>query len=253
MASIPKVLFGFHAVGVRIKTAPASVFEVFFDVSRRDARMRQFTDRAREAGVRLIESDGLRLAKMCGSHGHQGVVARVDALALVKSLDELLEQLEASGVAQPLLLVLDGVTDPHNLGACLRVADGAGAHAVIAPKDHAAGISAIVSKVASGAAETMPYFMVTNLARTLGELKERNIWCIGTSDDAEKTIYDVNLTGPVALVLGAEGEGMRQLTRKTCDELVSIPMHGAVESLNVSVASGVCLYEALRQRRKSTP
>ena len=246
----PKVLFGFHAVGVRIKTAPQSVLEVFFDVSRRDARMRQFTDRAREAGIRLIESDGLRLAKMCGSHGHQGVVARVDVLAQVKSLDELLEQLEEAGTAQPLLLVLDGVTDPHNLGACLRVADGAGAHAVIAPKDHAAGINATVAKVASGAAETMPYFMVTNLARTLGELKERNIWCIGTSDDAEKTIYDVNLTGPVALILGAEGEGMRQLTRKTCDELVSIPMHGAVESLNVSVASGVCLYEALRQRRR---
>ena len=248
MSSLSKVLFGFHAVGVRIKTAPSSVFEVFFDVSRRDARMRQFTDRAREAGVRLVESDGLRLAKMCGSHGHQGVVARVDILATVKSLDELLEQLEAAGIEQPLLLVLDGVTDPHNLGACLRVADGAGAHAVIAPKDHAAGISAIVSKVASGAAETMPYFMVTNLARTLGELKERNIWCIGTSDDATKTIYDVNLKGPVALVLGAEGEGMRQLTRKTCDDLVSIPMRGAVESLNVSVASGVCLYEALRQR-----
>ena len=247
-----KVLFGFHAVGVRIKTAPKSVFEVFFDVSRRDARMRQFTDRAREAGIKLVESDGLRLAKMCGSHGHQGVVARVDAVAQVTSLDELLEQLEAAGTAPPLLLVLDGVTDPHNLGACLRVADGAGAHAVIAPKDHAAGINATVSKVASGAAETMPYFMVTNLARTLGELKERNIWCIGTSDDAEKTIYDVDLTGPVALVLGAEGEGMRQLTRKTCDELVRIPMHGAVESLNVSVASGVCLYEALRQRRPAT-
>jgi 23S rRNA (guanosine2251-2'-O)-methyltransferase len=246
------VLFGFHAVGVRIKTAPKSVLEVFFDVSRRDARMRQFTDRAREAGIRLIESDGLRLAKMCGSHGHQGVVARVDPLAQVKSLDELLEQLEEAGTAQPLLLVLDGVTDPHNLGACLRVADGAGAHAVIAPKDHAAGINATVAKVASGAAETMPYFMVTNLARTLNELKERNIWCIGTSDDAEKTIYDVDLKGPVALVLGAEGEGMRQLTRKTCDELVSIPMHGAVESLNVSVASGVCLYEALRQRRPAS-
>ena len=211
--------------------------------------MRQFIDRARDSGIKLVESDGLRLAKMCGSHGHQGVVARVDALAQVTSLDELLENLEASGVKNPLLLVLDGVTDPHNLGACLRVADGAGAHAVIAPKDHAAGISAIVSKVASGAAETMPYFMVTNLARTLGELKERNIWCIGTSDDAENTIYDVDLKGPVALVLGAEGEGMRQLTRKTCDQLVSIPMHGAVESLNVSVASGVCLYEALRQRR----
>ncbi len=249
MSSPPKVLFGFHALGVRIKTAPQSVIEVFYDVSRRDARMRQFTDRAREAGIRLIESDGVRLAKMAGSHGHQGVVARVNAVAVITSLDELLEQLEASGVASPLILVLDGVTDPHNLGACLRVADGAGAHAVIAPKDHAAGINATVAKVASGAAETMPYFMVTNLARTLGELKERNIWCIGTSDDAPKTIYDVDLKGPVALVLGAEGEGMRQLTRKTCDELVSIPMHGAVESLNVSVASGVCLYEALRQRR----
>jgi 23S rRNA (guanosine2251-2'-O)-methyltransferase len=249
MSSPPKVLFGFHALGVRIKTAPQSVIDVFYDVSRRDARMRQFTDRTREAGIRLIESDGVRLAKMAGSHGHQGVVARVNAVAVVTSLDELLEQLEASGVASPLILVLDGVTDPHNLGACLRVADGAGAHAVIAPKDHAAGINATVAKVASGAAETMPYFMVTNLARTLGELKERNIWCIGTSDDAPKTIYDIDLKGPVALVLGAEGEGMRQLTRKTCDELVSIPMHGAVESLNVSVASGVCLYEALRQRR----
>ncbi len=252
--SSKKVLFGFHAVGVRIKTAPKSVFEVFFDVSRRDARMRQFTDRAREAGIKLVESDGLRLAKMCGSHGHQGVVARVDAVLQVTSLDALLEQLEATGDEAPLLLVLDGVTDPHNLGACLRVADGAGAHAVIAPKDHAAGINATVAKVASGAAETMPYFMVTNLARTLGELKERNIWCIGTSEDAEKTIYDLDLTGPVALVLGAEGEGMRQLTRKTCDELVRIPMHGAVESLNVSVASGVCLYEALRQRgQRSQP
>ena len=251
MSTSSKNLFGFHAVGVRIKTAPKSVFEVFYDVQRRDARMRAFTDRARDSGIKLVESDGLRLAKMCGSHGHQGVVARVDALAQVTSLDELLENLEASGIKSPLLLVLDGVTDPHNLGACLRVADGAGAHAVIAPKDHAAGISAIVSKVASGAAETMPYFMVTNLARTLGELKERNIWCIGTSDDADKTIYDVDLTGPIALVLGAEGEGMRQLTRKTCDQLVSIPMHGAVESLNVSVASGVCLYEALRQRRDS--
>jgi 23S rRNA (guanosine2251-2'-O)-methyltransferase len=248
VSSYAKVLFGFHAVGVRLKTAPQSVLEVFFDASRRDARMRQFLDRAREAGVRLIDSDGLRLSKLCGSHGHQGVVARVSAVAQVTSLDELLEQLEADGIA-PLLLVLDGVTDPHNLGACLRVADGAGAHAVIAPKDHAVGVNATVAKVASGAAETMPYFMVTNLARTLNELKERNIWCIGTSDDAPKTVYDVDLQVPVALVLGAEGEGMRQLTRKTCDELVSIPMQGAVESLNVSVASGVCLYEALRQRR----
>jgi len=204
--SSPKVLFGFHAVGVRLKTAPKSIVEIYFESTRRDARMRQFMDRCKEAGVRMIESDGLRLAKMCGSHGHQGVVARVQALQPVNSLDGLLEQLEAQGTV-PLLLVLDGVTDPHNLGACLRVADGAGAHAVIAPKDHAAGINATVAKVASGAAETMPYFMVTNLARTLNELKERGIWCIGTSDDAPEAIYDVDLKGPVALVLGAEGDG----------------------------------------------
>jgi 23S rRNA (guanosine2251-2'-O)-methyltransferase len=210
--------------------------------------MRQFLARAKEAGVRLIEADGLRLAKLAGSHGHQGVAARVEAVAQLQSLDDLLDQLEADGVTNPLLLVLDGVTDPHNLGACLRVADGAGAHAVIAPKDHAVGINATVAKVASGAAETVPYFMVTNLARTLGELKERNIWVIGTSGDADKNLYQVDLKGPVALVLGAEGPGMRQLTRKTCDELVCIPMQGAVESLNVSVASAVCLYEALRQR-----
>lgn len=247
--SSPKVLFGFHAVGVRLKTAPRSIIEIHFEPTRRDARMRQFIDRVKEAGVRLIESDGLRISKLAGSHGHQGVAARVQTIEQVHSLDGLLENLEASGTAQPLILVLDGITDPHNLGACLRVADGAGAHAVIAPKDHAAGINATVAKVASGAAETMPYFMVTNLARTLNELKERNIWIIGTSDDADKSIYEVDLKGPVALVLGAEGAGMRQLTRKTCDELVSIPMQGAVESLNVSVASGVCLYEALRQRR----
>ena len=242
--SSPKVLFGFHAVGVRLKTAPQSIIDIYYEPTRRDARMRQFLERAKEAGARLIEADGLRLAKLAGSHGHQGVAARVEPLAQARSLDDLLDQLNSP----PLLLVLDGVTDPHNLGACLRVADGAGAHAVIAPKDHAAGINATVAKVASGAAETMPYFMVTNLARTLGELKERNIWCIGTSDDAPKTLYQVDLKGPVALVLGAEGAGMRQLTRKTCDELVAIPMQGAVESLNVSVASGVCLYEALRQR-----
>lgn len=242
--SSPKILYGFHAVGVRLKTAPASILEIYYDASRRDARMRQFIARAQEAGARLIEADGLRLSKLANSHGHQGVAARVQPIELARSLDDLLDEL----TEPPLLLVLDGVTDPHNLGACLRVADGAGAHAVIAPKDHAVGLNATVAKVASGAAETVPYFMVTNLARTLGELKERNIWCIGTSDDAPQTLYQSDLKGPTALVLGAEGEGMRQLTRKTCDALVSIPMKGGVESLNVSVASGVCLYEALRQR-----
>ncbi|MFZ2738033.1 MAG: 23S rRNA (guanosine(2251)-2'-O)-methyltransferase RlmB [Burkholderiaceae bacterium] len=242
--SSPKVLFGFHAVSVRLKTAPQSIIEIYYEASRRDARMRQFLDKAQQAGARLIEADSLRLAKLCGSHGHQGVAAKVQPLAQLSSLDDLLD----SVIGPPLLLVLDSVTDPHNLGACLRVADGAGAHAVIAPKDHAAGINATVSKVASGAAETVPYFMVTNLARTMGELKERSIWCLGTSGDAPNSIYHADLKVPLALVLGAEGEGMRQLTRKTCDQLVNIPMRGAVESLNVSVASGVCLYEALRQR-----
>jgi 23S rRNA (guanosine2251-2'-O)-methyltransferase len=243
-----QVLFGFHAVTVRLKTAPQSVHEVHVDASRRDARMRGFAERVREAGVKLIDSDDERLNKLAGGTRHQGVVARVDVLAKLHSIDEVLEQVEAQGVA-PLVLVLDGVTDPHNLGACLRVADGAGAHAVLAPKDHAVGLNATVSKVASGAGETMPYLMVTNLARSLNELKERDLRVIGLSDDATQTIYDIDLSGPVALVMGAEGAGMRQLTRKTCDELVSIPMLGAVESLNVSVAAGVCLYEALRQRQ----
>ena len=239
-----KLVFGFHAVGVRMKMAPKSVLEVFIDASRRDARMRQFLERAKEANVTIHEADGLRLSRLAGNHGHQGVVARVVEVQNQHSLDDLLDSL----TVPPLLLVLDGVTDPHNLGACLRVADGAGAHAVIAPKDHAAGINATVAKVASGAADSVPYFMVTNLARTLNELKERNIWVIGTAGEATKSIYQMDMRTPTALVLGAEGPGMRQLTRKTCDELVHIPMQGAVESLNVSVASGVCLYEAVRQR-----
>ncbi len=242
-----KVLFGFHAITIRLKTAPQSVIEIHVDTSRRDQRMRQFAERATAAGAKLVDSTDTQLQKMCGTHRHQGVVARAQPVALSHSLDDTLDELDSVG-GNPLLLVLDGITDPHNLGACLRVADGAGAHAVIAPKDHAVGVNATVSKVASGAAETVPYFMVTNLARTLNELKDRNIRVIGTSDTATKSIYDIDLSGPVALVLGAEGAGMRQLTGKTCDELVSIPMRGAVESLNVSVASGVCLYEALRQR-----
>ena len=241
------VLFGFHAVTVRLKTAPKSIVELHVEATRRDARMRSFVDRARDAGVKIIETDGERLDKMAGSPRHQGVVARVEAVQMPHSLDEVVENIEGP----PLLLILDGVTDPHNLGACLRVADGAGAHAVVAPKDHAVGVNATVAKVASGAAETVPYLMVTNLARTLGELKDFDIRIIGTSDDAEHTLYDLDLTGPVAFVLGAEGDGMRQLTRKTCDQLVRIPMAGAVESLNVSVASAVCLYEALRQRTKA--
>lgn len=238
------VLYGFHAVGARLKMAPQSVREVFFDASRRDKRMQTFLQRCADADVKLNEANADRLQGLCGNHHHQGVVALAEPVQLAKSLDDLLDGVEGA----PLLLVLDGVTDPHNLGACLRAADGAGAHAVIAPKDHACGINATVAKVSSGASDSVPYFMVTNLARTMNELKERFIQCIGTSDDAEGTIYESKLTEGVALVLGAEGEGMRRLTRERCDALVRIPMMGAVESLNVSVASAVCLYEARRQR-----
>jgi 23S rRNA (guanosine2251-2'-O)-methyltransferase len=239
-----KVLFGFHAVGVRLRTAPDSVLEVHVDPARRDARMRQFVARVQQTGARLVDSDEARLTRLVGTPRHQGVAARVEPLSLARTLDELLDAIE--GV--PLLLVLDGVTDPHNLGACLRVADGAGAHAVIAPKDHAVGLNATVAKVSSGASETMPYLMVTNLARTLQALKQHGMRIVGASDAASDELYAADLAGPVALVLGAEGRGLRELTRKSCDALVRIPMHGAVESLNVSVAAGVCLYEALRQR-----
>ena len=238
------MLFGFHAVTVRLKTAPKSVIEIHHDVARRDQRMRQLLERAKDAGMRLIDSDDDRLQKLCGTHRHQGVVARAEVISLSHSLDDTLDAAEGN----PLVLVLDGITDPHNLGACLRVADGAGVHAVVAPKDHAVGLNATVAKVSSGASDTVPYMMVTNLARSLNELKERNLRVIGLSDTATKSLYDIDLSGPVALVLGAEGSGMRQLTAKTCDELVSLPMHGAVESLNVSVAAGICLYEVVRQR-----
>ena len=243
--SATKILFGFHAVTVRLKTAPESIVEIHTEASRRDARMRQFVEKVEAAGVKRVDSDDNALIRLAGSPRHQGVVARVNPLPQRHSLDDVLDEVQGP----PLLLVLDGVTDPHNLGACLRVADGAGAHAVVAPKDHAVGLNATVAKVASGAAETVPYLMVTNLARTLGELKERDIQIVGTAEDAEQSIYDIDFSGPVALVLGAEGAGMRQLTRKHCDVLVRIPMAGAVESLNVSVAAGVCLYEALRLRR----
>ena len=239
-----RTLFGFHAVGVRLKTAPRSVLELHVDPARRDARMQHFVARAVEAGVEIVESADARLTQLAGSPRHQGVVARVEPLALAKSLDDTLDKVEGA----PLVLVLDGVTDPHNLGACLRVADGAGAHAVVAPKDHAVGLNATVAKVASGAAETVPYLMVTNLARCITELKAQQVLVVGAADDAPATLYEADLRGPLAIVLGAEGKGLRQLTRTSCDALVRIPMHGAVESLNVSVAAGVCLFEARRQR-----
>ena len=240
----PRVVFGFHAVLARLRADPRSVIEVFLDENRNDARGKDLAALAERAGVRLMRVPTKRLDGFYGGGRHQGVVARVEVKSLSHSIDEIVEN-----VAKPLLLVLDGVTDPHNLGACLRVANAAGANAVIAPKDRAAGISPAVSKVASGAAEATPYVMVTNLARTLAELKERNIWIVGADERAEKTLYEADLPDSIAWVLGAEGEGMRRLTRESCDLLVRIPMRGEVESLNVSVSAGICLFESVRRRK----
>jgi 23S rRNA (guanosine2251-2'-O)-methyltransferase len=220
------------------------VLEIYLDETRNDARAKDLAAVAERAKVHLMRVPTRRLDGFYGGARHQGVVARIEVRKTSDSLDEILE-----GVEQPLLLVLDGLTDPHNLGACLRVANGAGAHAVIAPKDRAVGVTPTVSKVASGAAESTPYLMVTNLARTLSELKERNIWVVGADERAEKNLYAADLPDSIAWVLGAEGEGMRRLTRESCDLIVRIPMRGEVESLNVSVSAGVCLYESARRRR----
>jgi 23S rRNA (guanosine2251-2'-O)-methyltransferase len=237
-------IFGFHAVLARLRADPSSVREIFLDENRKDARAKDLAAAAESSGVQLLRVSTKRLDGFYGGGRHQGVVAIAEERGARESLEDRLDSLKEP----PLLLVLDGVTDPHNLGACLRVADAAGAHAVIAPKDRAAGISAVVSKVSSGAAESMPYYMVTNLARTLDDLKERNIWIVGADERAQKTLYEVELPDSIAWVLGAEGEGMRRLTRERCDLLVKIPMRGSVGSLNVSVAGGVCLFESLRRR-----
>ncbi len=242
-----KLIFGFHAVTARIRHEASTVDEIYIDANRHDRRMGELIRAAKAANVRIIQADDQRLDAMVGSRRHQGVIAKAGEISLARNLDELLDAIEGP----PLLLLLDGVTDPHNLGACLRVADGAGANAVIAPKDRAVGLNATAAKVASGAAESVPYITVTNLARTMRELQERDIWLTGTTEDAESSIYEVDFTGGSALVMGSEGEGLRRLTRENCDRLVHLPMLGSVESLNVSVASGVCLYEARRQRIKS--
>ena len=240
----PQIIFGFHAVGARLRTRPESVRELFVDSKRDDKRMQALQETAKTKNLRVMTVDGKRLDGMCGTNRHQGVVAMVEPTALPQFIDDVLDTL----TVPPLLLLLDGVTDPHNLGACLRVADAAGVHAVIAPKDRSVGLTAAAMKVASGAAESVPYITVTNLARTLRELKDRDIWIVGADESGETTLFEAKIAGALAWVLGAEGEGLRRLTRENCDQIVSIPMFGAVESLNVSVASGVCLFEARRQR-----
>ncbi|MFZ1907830.1 MAG: 23S rRNA (guanosine(2251)-2'-O)-methyltransferase RlmB [Burkholderiales bacterium] len=245
----PRVVVGFHAVLARLRADPSSVLELYLDESRHDARIRDVAATAEHAGVKVMKVPSKRLDGFYGGGRHQGVVARVEVKSLSHSLDDILDQAQGA----PLVLLLDGVTDPHNLGACLRVANAAGVHAVVAPKDRAAGISAAVSKVASGAAESTPYLMVTNLARTIDELKERGIWVVGTDGGADQSLYEADLPEAIAWVLGAEGEGMRRLTRERCDLLVRIPMRGEVESLNVSVAAGVALFESVRRRSLPKP
>jgi 23S rRNA (guanosine2251-2'-O)-methyltransferase len=239
-----RLIYGFHAVISRIRQNPDGVLEVYLQAQRQDPRMRDLIRLAETNGVRVIPVEAKRLDGMAGHARHQGVAARVDAARRVRHLEDVLDTLSEP----PLLLVLDGIQDPHNLGACLRSADAFGVHAVIAPKDRAVGITATVEKVACGAAETVPYITVTNLARTLRELKEREIWVVGAAGDAQTGLNDFKHTRALAWVLGSEGEGLRRLTRETCDELVSIPMLGSVESLNVSVSAGICLFESRRQR-----
>ena len=239
-----RLIHGFHAVTSRLRQRVGAVHEIYIDSARHDRRAKDLLALAQSRGARVLMVDARRLDGMTGQARHQGVAARVEAAAMPTHIEDVLDELSEP----PLLLILDGVTDPHNLGACLRVADGMGAHAVIAPKDHAVGLNATVAKVASGAADSVPYIMVTNLARTMRELKERNVWLIGADERATQNLYAVRLNGPLAWVLGAEGEGMRRLTRETCDELARIPMLGSVESLNVSVSAGICLAEARRQR-----
>ena len=239
-----KTLIGFHAVTGRLRQKSDTISEIYVDAERNDGRARDLKAMATKAGVRVIPVDAKRLDGMAGGARHQGVVAQAQPIDMPQFIEDVLEDLSEP----PLILILDGVQDPHNLGACLRVADGAGAHAVIAPKDRSVGLTTAAIKVASGAAETVPYIVVTNLARTMRDLKDRNIWLVGTDDAAPKTLYEEKLEGALGIVMGAEGEGLRRLTRENCDLLVSIPMMGSVESLNVSVASGVCLYEARRRR-----
>ncbi len=244
-------LFGLHAVEAALRHDPRNIIRILCAEARRDQRLQAIEKLAAEADVRITRVEPRELDRLTRGDRHQGVAAQYRAAPTHDENDlyTLLERLDEP----PLLLVLDGVTDPHNLGACLRVADGAGAHAVIAPKDRAVGLTPTVRKVASGAAESIPFVQVTNLARTLDTLKQKGVWVVGLAGEADHSLYQSRLaTQPLAVVMGAEGSGLRRLTREACDELVSLPMLGSVESLNVSVASGVSLYEIRRQRLMAT-
>ena len=247
MAKLDQV-FGIHAVQSLFKTRADKVRELIVMRGRQDQRVQKLINQAKNQNVPVRQEDKKSIEKICDGN-HQGVIAFVEPGKNYseKDLFELIAQTEAD----PLVLVLDGVTDPHNLGACLRSADAAGVHALVIPKDNSASLNDVAKKVACGAGETVPLIPVTNLARTLKKLQEAGLWVAGAAGEAENTIYEASLTGPRVIVMGAEGTGMRRLTRETCDELVKIPMFGSVSSLNVSVATGVVLFEVVRQRLAS--
>ena len=242
-----ELIFGFHALDALLDVHPEKILEVWMLKGRDDERLNALQARLMEVGVKTQLANRTALDSKAKGGQHQGIVAKVQALPTLNETD--LEQLLA-GQDTPFLLVLDGVTDPHNLGACLRTADAAGVHGVIVPKDNSASLTPVVRKVASGAAEVVPLFQVTNLARTLRLLQDKGVWVEGTAGEADHSVYQSTFSGALALVMGAEEKGMRRLTREHCDELVSIPMAGSVSSLNVSVATGVCLFEMVRQRIK---
>ena len=239
------IVFGLHAVRTLLQQHPQRASLLILQKGRDDGRIAEVVKLAQAASVKIAHRDGTELDRMAAGDRHQGVCIQMKSSGVLGegALDELLDKAK-----KPLLLILDGVQDPHNLGACLRTADAVGVTAVIVPRDRAAGLSPVVRKVASGAAETVPLIQVVNLSRTMRWLKEREVWIVGTDDEAPKSLYETSLTGPLAIVLGAEGPGLRRLTKENCDALISIPMRGVVESLNVSVATGVVLFEALRQR-----
>jgi 23S rRNA (guanosine2251-2'-O)-methyltransferase len=239
-------LYGIHAVQAVLNNDPVRFIEIFVLKDRKDERMLPVINELKELGFLVQEMSRKTLDDKADGASHQGIIARVKP---AKQLNEHDLDLIIAKSENPLLLVLDGVTDPHNLGACLRNADAAGVAAVIVPKDKSANMNATVSKVACGAAETVPLVRVTNLARTMRALQDQGVWFVGTAGEATHDIYHSKMTGPLAIVMGAEGDGMRRLTRETCDDLIKIPMSGSVSSLNVSVATGICLFEAVRQRQ----
>lgn len=244
-----QTLVGFHAVSSALNAAPENIEWLRVDEKSHNKRLKELASQAARANIQVLKVAHAELDRLAGQERHQGVVAGFSGTNLLSEaeMDALLEEIDGA----PLILVLDGVQDPHNLGACLRTAEATGVHMVIVCKDRSVGITPVVRRAASGAAETLPIVQVTNLARTLRDLKQRGIWLAGTSDAASETMYETDLSGPLALVMGSEGSGMRRLTSELCDYLISIPMAGKVESLNVSVATGVCLYEINRQRSVS--